>query len=208
MGAFERSTREGDKAAHWTERADTAERSQKRRENIGTTLRRIDRLEADRRRIERALRGREEVVQDENGPIHYAGQRWRPATIPPDEDAAARMKVDLAALDDELAYWRDLIRQAEERGVKLWRAADFTKGDFARFRGSWYEVLRVNPKTLTVPAFIDIRSVVTPADSPYSWTDRIPYDEVSGRKSGDEVLALLRKRAKGHGDEHAGGSRL
>lgn len=194
MAAFERSVREGSKAAHWTERADTAERYQKRRENIGTTLRRIDKLEAERRGIERALRGREEVVQDENGPIPYAGQRWRRVTIPPDEDAAARMKADLAALDDELAYWRDLIRQAEERGVKLWRPADFTKGDFARCRGSWYEVLRVNPKTLTVPAIIDARPVVTAADSPYSWTDRIPYDNISGRKSGEAMSGLLRRK--------------
>jgi hypothetical protein len=61
--------------------------------------------------------------------------------------------------------------------------------------GRWHEVLRVNRKTLTLPAIIagPGRTVLSAADTDLPWTDTIPYDKVTGRNSADEIRQLLDK---------------
>ena len=75
--------------------------------------------------------------------------------------------------------------------MKVWSRADFTRGDFVRFggHGTWFEVIRVNPRSLTVPAIIagPGRAVLRAAGSPYDWTDTIPYDKVTGRASAADI---------------------
>jgi hypothetical protein len=45
------------------------------------------------------------------------------------------------------------------------------KGDQVKFRGSWYEVRRVNRKSVTIPSMVG-----------GSWTDTVPYHELSGHQ--------------------------
>ncbi|GIH99174.1 DUF3560 domain-containing protein [Planobispora takensis] len=174
-----RSVEEGRKAGYWTGRAEAAENYRRHRENVPTTLRRIERLEADKRVYERALAG-------------DSTHGWDALGSP---DQAEEIRRRVAEMDEELAYWRELVAQAEADGVKIWSACDFRKGDFVRYGGTWFEVVRVNKKSLTVPAFIAGAGhrVLRAADSPYSWTDRLPYDKVTGRRSAEEIQAGQRE---------------
>ena len=116
-----------------------------------TTLRRIKKLEAEQRQAQRRLDGTDRFY-DYGNPASGAYRE--------------RLLILVADRDEQLAYWREHVRKAqEEAGVKVWSAADFTKGDYVRFLGTWYEVLRVNAKSLTIPAMINDGNVVTKANS-------------------------------------------
>lgn len=212
VAADERSRREQDKANHWSSRADTAGRYQAERQNVRTTLRRIDRLEARRRRLERELEGSVEVLAPSTTPPQNAvkleetpfGVAYR---LPPTGERRERLEADVAQVSDEIAHWRDHIAQAEEQGVKIWSADDFTKGDFVKHHGTWVEVLRVNRKSLTVPwAHMWIgRKVYTRAEAEASdrgrrpdgrlYTDTLPYDKVTSRASAQDIRQMFPDRA-------------
>jgi hypothetical protein len=157
-----RAAVEGHKSAeYWAGRAEAADNWAKHRTSIPTTLRRIQKLEAERRTIERALPKAE-------------------------GDHAARLAADLAYNGEQLDYWRGVVAEAEERGVKVWSRADFTRGDYVRGRWAWFEVIRVNAKTLTIPHIHNSGKFVAAATSDgYTWP--LPYDEVRGRMSAEEV---------------------
>jgi hypothetical protein len=73
----------------------------------------------------------------------------------------------------------------------VWSRDDFTKGDFVQFLGTWYEVLRVNAKSVTIPAMVNDGKVVTAGDDRIGWTGMVPCHKVTGRKSGEEMTAIL-----------------
>ena len=170
---------EGNKAEYFERRADASANYQQHRENTGTTLRRIEGLEADRRRFE----------------------RWRVARNI-DPNATAEVNRRIAEIDEQLAYWREVIAKQEADGVKIWGRDDFAKGDFVLFHGTWYEVLRVNPKSVTIPAMISdgVRvgrlQVVRKNETRLSWDDRVPYHKVRGRRSAEEMQAAVEEAEK------------
>ncbi|MFJ4428478.1 hypothetical protein [Streptomyces bobili] len=114
----------------------------------------------------------------------------------PSEARREELTRRLAEYDEELTYWAETIKEAERRGFKVWGRADFIKGDFVRWRGSWYEVTRVNAKTATVPhihAAFDggtvggcrvVTRAATAETRHKGSTYTLPYNEVSGRMSG------------------------
>lgn len=117
-------------------------------------LRRIDKLEAARRRVARSL------------------ARCRPAS-----ELARDLSGQIGELDEQLAHWRTVVRQAEANGLKIWSAEDFMRGDFVEYRGVWHEVLRVNRRSVTVPY----------AGGDPSWTWTIGYhDGITGRRSAED----------------------
>lgn len=170
---------EGERAEYLAGRADSAASYRQHRTNPGTTLRRIAKLEADLRRVHK--------WQD--------GESAGGFTVALTPDKVAELNRREEEIGEELTYWRTIIAQAEADGFKVWGKAHFTKGDFARSRGSWYEVLRVNAKSLTVPGGPDIKKVITAENREFSWDDRLPYDAVSGRKSAEEMRAALEEAA-------------
>lgn len=178
--ATRRGLREDKKATYWSNRTDAAENYQAHRENIPRTLRRLEKLRADRRRVQRGI----------DDPRTSAEHR-------------EFLEAEATALDNDIAYWQAHVDRAEAAGFKIWRPEDFAKGDFAGIRGGhWVEVARVNKKSLTVPARLAAvgQSITRLADNPYSWTDTIPYDEVTGRKTAaeiDQMLAERRQQAPG-----------
>ncbi|WP_415954352.1 DUF3560 domain-containing protein [Streptomyces sp. KLOTTS4A1] len=193
--AMRRSIAEGERAGYWANRAQAAEAYERYRKNPGRTLRRIEKLEAERRSV---LRERDGV--DDKG---RTADVWRRA---PSEARHQELTRRLAEYDDELTYWAETIKEAERRGFKMWGRADFIKGDFVRWRESWYEVTRVNAKTATVPhihaAFdggavgaVGGRRVVTRAATAETRhrgsTYTLPYNEVSGRMSAEQMRAAL-----------------
>jgi Domain of unknown function (DUF3560) len=126
-----RSIEEDAKASHYQRAATVAGRYTQRREALGTTLRRIEKLEADQRRIDR-----------------YIAEGRAPEGC----DYRARLDANRAQNADELAHWRQVVADQEAAGAKVWSKADFAKGDQVQDDfGRWHEVLRVNAKSLTVP---------------------------------------------------------
>ncbi|MGW2213290.1 hypothetical protein [Streptomyces sp. NPDC001781] len=95
---------------------------------LAHALRRVDQLQVQRRRIARSL-----ARCAPGSPLH--------------EDLAGQ----LAELDEQTAHWQGVVAQAEAQGLKTWSREDFTAGDFVRVRETWFEVLRVNSRSVTVP---------------------------------------------------------
>lgn len=160
---------EGERAERLAERAESAAKYTGRRNDPDRTLRRIEKLEADRRRVERSL-----------------------SRCTPGSDYAVELARQLAELGDQIDHWQVVVRRAEAEGFKVWSRADFKRGDFVRYRGAWYEVLRVNPKSLTIPHIhIGVgRAVVRKGDGGRlsEWTWNAPYnDGISGRMSAEEM---------------------
>lgn len=137
-----KSIDEGKRATYHADRARAAELYQRRRENVPTTLRRIETIEARLRAIARELDGRRS----------YEG-----AHIPCPPSRAAELQAENIELADELAYWRAHVEARQAEGVKVWQRSDFQRGDFVRRSGTWFQVLRVNSKSVTIPALVSSR---------------------------------------------------
>lgn len=210
------------KGKYWAERAQAASDHQKHRESVGTTRRRIDRLEADRRRIVRRLEEgwTREYAPDATLPdgaevLDTYPDGSRVCRVLPTGDAKAVREADLAQLDDEIAYWRGVLAEAEQRGVKLWSRDDFTKGDFVIYHETAVEVIRVNAKTLTIPwghywvasglAVVTVEHAEkVHISGGRIYTGKVPYDEVQGRitrveldgLNAGQVRALIKQRIR------------
>jgi hypothetical protein len=108
-----------------------------------TVANRVERLAAEQRRAQREI--------DAHG-----------------EDDAGRRAAHLAQVTDELDHWTAVRAEQIATGV----ATDFGRhnvaaGDRVRVRGRWYEVVRANAKTVTVPSSLG------------PWTDTTPWHEVT-----------------------------
>jgi Domain of unknown function (DUF3560) len=93
---------------------------------------------------------------------------------------APLMRGELADVEQEIAFLRQSI---EESGVQQFTKADFQKGDLARIRGRWGIVAKANAKTLAI-------------ETGYSWTDKYPYHEVTGRQRPGENPAQTADASK------------
>ncbi|MFI8515294.1 DUF3560 domain-containing protein [Streptomyces sp. NPDC085460] len=167
---------QGNRAEHYAGRAEASANYERHRKDPARTLRRLKELEA-------TLRGLEKLLAGESA----FGSSWD-ISKPENVAELTRRHTETA---DEIAHWREIIAQAEADGVKLWSRAQFTKGDYARARGHWYEVLRVNATSLTVPGGPDIQPVINQETRAYSWNDRIPYDAITGRLSAEDMAVRL-----------------
>lgn len=176
----QRGSDEARKAQYWANRADAADGYQKGRENIPTTLRRIDKLEAELRGVRRNLDG--------HTTTGLYGQTYQPAS----GEYRTRLEAEAAALAEEITYWRGVVAAAEQAGVKVWGKPDFNRGDFALYHGTWWEVLRVNTKSVTIPGLVFGATMKVARRAPAGsgeWTNTLPYDNVQGRKTAAEMAA-------------------
>ena len=173
---IDRSFAEADKHAHHANLATAAAAYRGHRENVPRTLRRIEKLEAEERQLLRLLEPR----QHESGNADTS--EW---------DTELKRRLDETR--EQLEYWRDHVKAAEASGVKVWRKEDFAKGDFVRYGGRWYEVLRVNAKSVTVPTGFSGWSepVVRANDPKFPRTATAAYHEVRGRLTADELAIKL-----------------
>lgn len=177
---LEASFREADKAEYWTGRSNAASTYQQRRENVGTTLRRIQKLEADERFWANTLA------------TGHNSSGWTTDT----PEKVAEINRRLAAVREQLEHWRAHIAAAEQTGVKIWSKADFQKGDFARIGNHWNEIIRVNAKTLTIPYVNNwSREVLRRDDPTFLWAWTRPYDEVTRRLTRKEMTDLVHEAA-------------
>src|SRR6266542_230536 len=106
------------------ERAESSRAAEAHRTSGPATMRRIDTLDADRRRLQRGIEGR--VAYTDEGP----------ALVPPTEAEASRLRGLLAQVDDDLAFWRAHLERLKASGqFAQYGPADFAKGDRVRVRG-------------------------------------------------------------------------
>ncbi|MEU3961162.1 DUF3560 domain-containing protein [Streptomyces buecherae] len=169
--AMRKSIGESDRAAHWTSRAQAAANYQQFKKDPGRTLRRLDKLRADLRAVEKWQRGESAKGFSRN-------------------PADPELEIEHQVLTEEIEHWEQVVKDAEAEGFKVWSRADFTRGDFVLYRGTWYEVLRVNPKSVTIPHIHNGtgKSIVRATGNQHDdWTWTAPYDGVSGRRSADEM---------------------
>jgi hypothetical protein len=116
---------------YWQRRAEAAASTQRYRHNPRVTVRRIERLEADQRRLQRRRDG-----------LDPTGERSGSYFTD-----LAEADVALADLGDEIDYWRGELAALETAGVfRSWTRDDFRPGDEARVLNVWYPVVRVNTK--------------------------------------------------------------
>ena len=179
-----KSIEEGKTAEHFEHRAANAETYKASREDIPRTLRRIEKLEAEERQLQRRLTGTGLAMHGEDTPASGGYAR--------------RLSVRRADIAEQLAYWRGIVAKAAENGVKVWGPADFAVGDFVHGRWGWAEVLRVNPKSLTIPwgsnavhLPVVTRDNVRDAMGGTGWRDKVTYDDARGRKSAEEMAAIM-----------------
>jgi hypothetical protein len=118
----------------------------RRREDPVRMGRRIERLEKDERTLERRLRG--------------AGE-------------APMTRGELADIKEEIAFLRQSI---VDSGVKQYARGDLQPGDHVQIRGSWREVVKANPKTVSVK-------------TAYTWPDKYPYYEVTDHRRPEQPSA-------------------
>ena len=132
-------------------------------------LRRIDRLEAVRRRVSRSLK-----------------------RCTPGSELALDLARQRDELDEQVRHWRQVVSRAEACGFRIWSRADFVPGDFIEYESTWYEVLRVNSRSVTVPRTRGNtdKGIVRKVDGVLgcTWTVRY-HDGITGRKNASEMAA-------------------
>lgn len=164
---------EGKKAGYWSDRAEAAEKYEKRRYDPDRTRRRLEKLGAELRQQER--------YRDEE---KAAGRD------------AGRYERRIEDLTEEIDAWKKVVEKARQDGVKLWEADDFAPRDFAMYGGSWFQVLRVNPKTLSIAWNLRLmpKRVMTLEDSTErgtTYTFGIDYTKIQARCPEAAMLAFL-----------------
>lgn len=148
------------------QRAHAAAATTERRHNPVTVKNRIHKMQAEQRADQRILDGHRRVVA--RSAVHeYVGE-FAPATGPYREQVIARM----AQRADEIAYWQGVYAQQQAAGIASSHSRDtIAKGDLVKHRGSWYRVMRVNLKTVSVQMHAGA-----------SWTNTIGYHEITGHE--------------------------
>lgn len=166
---------EGDRAGYWADRTRAAENFKAHRNNPQRTARRLEKLRADLR-------------QQERHHPEAAERGW---------DSDDRHSRYVRDLKEEIAHWEEVVEKAKADGVKLWEPDDFAPGDFVRYLNSWYEVKRVNPKTLSVAWNLRLARtrVMTLEDATFDGgrvgTHSADYTQVQGRCPGEAMRAFL-----------------
>lgn len=148
------------------EQAETAALATIRRYNPVTVANRLETLGADLRRAERQLNGNTRTL------CKMGDTRYVEASEPAQGEYAERLQVRIQELRDQISYWEGVRAEQIAAGMAgNYGPETINKGDQVKFRGSWYEVRRVNRKTVTIPSMVG-----------GSWTDTVPYHELSGHQ--------------------------
>ncbi|MGF6881706.1 hypothetical protein ABH933_001217 [Nocardia sp. GP40] len=163
VGASAAADRAATEADH---RAEAASHTTAHRENLGVTLRRIENLEADKRRAERERDGyrRKLFTSPQTGHDYY--DQKPPAT----GERRTELEARIAELADQITYWRTHVQNKQDSGEIVFDRTMVRTGDYVRHSGFglWpYPVQRINAKSVTV-------------GTEYSWTNTVPYNKILG----------------------------
>jgi hypothetical protein len=157
-----------DAAKEAARRAVVAGRSVAARNNPVTVANRIERLEAEQRRAIRQRDGYSRTIAKRLGYEHI--------TEPATGDYRASLESEIASLTEEIAWWKTVRdQQIAEGRIAAYGPETVTAGDKVKIRGQWYQVVRANRKTVTVPSQF------------WSGTETSPWHEVSDHHRPDVV---------------------
>ncbi|MGH7743318.1 MAG: DUF3560 domain-containing protein [Candidatus Dormibacteria bacterium] len=151
----------GHQAEHLQARADTAGARMEYRENPARVARRLEKLEADRRGVQRDIDGHTRNFRNGRGKI-VTSEVFEPAT----GGYRERLTIRVSDFDEQIRYWRAFLDQAKADG--RWNPIDpasMNRGDFVRYANRWHKVVRVNKTTVSV-------------ETGYSYTDKIKHHEI------------------------------
>src|SRR5262249_5122161 len=100
-----------------------------------------------------------------------------------------RAEQAIRGLGEQIRHWRSELAEQEAAGVWApWRPEHFRVGDEVLLLGSWYPVVRVNRKSLTVPPLVRLGERRLDQRGNDTWTDTAPYDKVYGRRRDGHTL--------------------
>jgi hypothetical protein len=151
---FEKA-REEDKAAAYHKHRATASASFERRTfNMATTLRRIQRLEADFRRYYRELDTEQlRMKYDRNEKISRKSLEY--------------CEKQMDKVQEQLDYWKKVVAEHEDQGLKVWCPDDFSVGQRILVHGLPALIVKVNPKTLRVKFDLEWMNSLSISKVPY-----------------------------------------
>lgn len=176
LNALDRSQRHqqksweaADKAQSYAERAAGVRAHADYRDNPRAIMRRIERLETDRRAYARELEGYTREFKRNDGSV-YSRDVSPAATGDRAEDLTRWDARDAEEIEHLRGYLAELAASGE---FTAWGEEDFRPGDLANVGGRWCEVARVNRKSVSVRNRFD-------------WSgDRaqpVKFDEIHGRR--------------------------
>ena len=154
--AMRRSVEATAEATRAQARADAASCTTDARYSPVTVANRIETLGAELRKLERRI----------IAPYYDDTHGYIDATKAQQQARADRLAPHLEEKRDQIAYWQ-AVRAAQIDSGKAtgYDRSNIKKGDRVKIRGHWHEVVRANPKTVSVT-------------TGYTWTDTVPYAEI------------------------------
>ncbi|MCZ4277437.1 DUF3560 domain-containing protein [Rhodococcoides yunnanense] len=162
-------------------RAESAAITTRARYNPETVANRIDTLRAEQRADQRLLDGHERTLF-----VHH-GIRHTEKTTAVEGDYRETVLARMSERADQITYWESIRTEQIADGTATNYGPDtITKGDAIAWRGDWFEVKRVNKKTVTIPSIVG-----------GSWTDTMPYTQITGHKSAADIAAQTNPAAAG-----------
>lgn len=159
-----KSAQQTREARSLAQRAESAAAHTDARNNPTTVANRIERLQADQRRFQRALN-------------HDDGL---------EQGRAEHLRSEIEALGEHIEYWQGVYSQLQADGAASTLAPDSVrKGDWVLFRGDWLRVRRVNTKSVTVPH--PHFPAVGPGEREHTRT--LPWHKLSGHRTTEQMPA-------------------
>ena len=128
--------------AKWR-KAEASEAAEAHRRNPVTVRNRIERLEAEQRRDERSRDGYRRTPSRADGAVGEC----QAAT----GEGRERLLRHMADRQEQIDYWRRVYETQQAEGIATAYSREMiAKGDAVCYRNRWYEVTRVNAKSVTV----------------------------------------------------------
>ncbi len=130
----------------------------------GVIRRRIERLEADLRRCERARDGHTRTLFTDCRGVKQVETHGA-------AEGAHRecVRAGIARLEDQIAFWKGELANAADAGAHVWDVATVEVDDRIRYWGGWDTVAKVNAKSVRLA----------------SRTGRLPFDQIKAVSTRD-----------------------
>lgn len=176
-----RSVEQAQQADRLSRQAESAAHHMGARYSPETVGNRIQKLEAEQRRVQRELDGTPYVGShtDEHG---QSRDRW--ATRRPTPQRAAHLRQELTDLTEDLAYWRGVYADLQQQGRACTLGPDTVAvGDWVRTFAGWLPVRRVNRKSVTVPN----PNFRPPPPGHRETTTTVPWHKITGHRRATEA---------------------
>lgn len=133
---------EADRAAERARaRADIARRAAEGKVSAQGVVARLEQLRKRHRQIRRRI----------DGSSHTFAGGYVETTSPATGENAKRLQMELEQVENEITYWQGLRdAQVASGEVSNFMRESVQRGDWVLYRRDWYEVIRVNPKSVSV----------------------------------------------------------